>query len=105
MDSQTRKALVRKRAAVKSRMTHIKKYIDSLLDTVDMHDLNVRLHLLERLWEEYSAVQDQMEYNDDGDDDETQHHGLYREAVTETYCELRARIDRIISEDKTSKRR
>jgi len=101
MDSQARKALDRKRAAVKARMTHIKKYIDSLLDTVDMHDVNVRLHLLERVWEEYSAVQDQLEYSDD----ETQEHGLYREAVTETCCELRARIDRIISEDKTSKKR
>jgi len=49
MDSQTYKALVRKRAAVKARMTHIKKYIDSLPDTVDMHDVNVRLHLLEKV--------------------------------------------------------
>ena len=47
MDSQTRKALVRKQSAVKARMTHIKKYIDSLLDTVGMHDVNVGLQLLE----------------------------------------------------------
>jgi len=43
MDSQTPTALVRKRAAVKVKMTHIKKYIDSLPDTVDMRDVNVRL--------------------------------------------------------------
>jgi hypothetical protein len=98
MDSKTCKALVRKRAAVKARMTHNKKYIDSLPDTVDMHDINVRLQLLEKAWEEYNAVQDQLEYNDD-DDDEMQQHELDREAVTETCCELRARIDRIISED------
>jgi hypothetical protein len=49
------------------------------------------------VWEEYNAVQDQLEYNDD--DDETQQHGLDTEAFTETYCELRPRIDRIISED------
>ena len=30
-----------KKAAVKARMTHIKKYIDSLPNTVDMHDVNV----------------------------------------------------------------
>jgi len=71
-----------------------------LPDTVDMHDATVRLQLLEKVWEEYNAVQDQLEYNDD----ETQEHELDREAVTETYCELRARIDRIISEQ-TSKRR
>jgi hypothetical protein len=97
MVSQTRKALVRKRAAVKTRMTNIKKYIDRLPDTVDMHGVNVRLQLLENVWEEYNAVQDRLEYNDD---DETQQHELEREAVTETYCELRARIDRIISEDR-----
>ena len=99
MDSQTHKALVRKRAAVKARMTHIKKYIDSLLDTIDMHDVNVRLQLLEKAWEEYNAVQDQLEYNDD----ETQQHELDREAVTETYSELRARIDRMISEDRQAR--
>jgi hypothetical protein len=81
MDFQTRKALVRKRAAVKTKMTNIKKYIDSLPDTVEMHDVNVRLHLLEKVWEEYNVVQDQLEYNDD---DETQQHGLDREEVTET---------------------
>ena len=43
MDSQTRKALVRKRAAVKAKMTRIKKYTDSLPGTVDMHDVNVKL--------------------------------------------------------------
>jgi len=82
MDSQTHKAFVRKRAAVKARMRHIKKYIDSLLDTADVHDVNVRLQLLERVWEEFNAVQDQLEYNDD---DETQQHELDWEAVTETY--------------------
>jgi len=99
MDSQTRKALVRKKAAVKARMTHVKKYIDSLQDSVDMHDVNVRLQLLEKAWEEYSAVQDQLEYNDG----ETQRHELDREAFTETYCELRATIDRIISEDRRTR--
>jgi hypothetical protein len=49
-----------------------------------MHDVNVGLQLLERTWEEYSAVQDHLEYNDD--DDEMQLHELDREAVTETYC-------------------
>jgi hypothetical protein len=97
IDSQTRKKLVRKRAAIKATMTHIKKYINSLPDAVDIHDENVRLQLLGKQWEEYSAVQDQLEYSDD---DETQQHELDREAVTETYCELRARIDRIIPEDR-----
>jgi hypothetical protein len=73
MDSQTRKALVRKRATVNAIMTHIKKCIDSLPDTVDMHDVNVRLQLLQKAWEEYNAVQDQLEY---ADDDETQQHEL-----------------------------
>ena len=99
MDSQARKALVRKRAAVMARMTHIKKYVDSLPETVDMHDVNVRLQL-EKVWEEYNTVQDQLEYNDD---DETQEHELDREAVTETYCELRAKIDRIISEERQAR--
>jgi hypothetical protein len=97
MDSLKRKALVRKRAAVKARMTHIKKYIDSLPDSVDMHDVNVMLQLLEKVWEENNAVHDQLEYNDN---DETLQHELDREAFTEIYCELRARIDRIISEDR-----
>ena len=66
-------------------------------DTVDVHVVNVRLQLLEKVWEEYNAVQDQLEYNDD---DEAQQHELDREAFTETYCELRARVDRIISEDR-----
>jgi len=101
MDSLTRKALVIKRTAVKARMTHIKKYVDSLPETVDMHDLNVRLQLLKKAWEEYNAVQDRLEYNDD--DDETQQHELDREAVTEIYCELTARIDRIISEDRQAR--
>jgi hypothetical protein len=65
-------------------MTHIKKYVDSLPETVDRHDVNVRLQLLEKVWEEYNAVQDQLE----DDDDEMQQHELDREAVTETYCEL-----------------
>jgi len=81
-------------------MTHIKKYVDSLPETVDVHDVNVRQQLLEKMWEEYNAVQDQLEYNDD---DETQQHELDREAVTETYCELRARIDRIISKDRQAR--
>ena len=72
MDTQTRKALVRKRAAVKARMTHIKKYIDSLPDILDMHYVNVRLELLEKVWKEYNAIQDQLEWNDD----ETQQHEL-----------------------------
>jgi hypothetical protein len=83
MDSQTSKALVRKRAAVKTKMTHIKKYIDILPDTVDLHDVNVRLQLLEKVWKEYSVVQDQLEYNDDADD-ETQQHELDRETFKET---------------------
>jgi hypothetical protein len=87
MDSQTRKSLVRKRAAIKARMTHIKKYIDNLVDVVDMHDLNIGLQLLERVWEEYNTVQDQLEFTDD---DETQQHELDRETVTATYCELKA---------------
>jgi hypothetical protein len=57
VDSQTRKVLVRKRAAFQARMTHIKKYIDSLQDTVDMYDVNFRLQLLAKVWEEYNAVQ------------------------------------------------
>jgi hypothetical protein len=65
--------------------------------TLDIYDVNVRLQLFENVWEEYNAVQDQLGYNDD-DDDETQQHELDRGAFTETYCELRARIDRIISE-------
>jgi len=44
-------------------------------------------------------VQDRLEY----DDGETQQHELDREAVTEKYCELRARIDRIISEDRRAR--
>ena len=47
-----------------------------------------------------STVQDRLKYNDD---DERQQHELDREAVTETYCELRARIDRIISEDRQAR--
>jgi hypothetical protein len=100
MDSQTPKALVRKRAAVNARMMHIKKYIDSLQDTVDVDDVNVRLQLLEKLWKEYSVVEDQLGYNDD---DEMQQHRLDRGAFTETYCELRARIDRITSEDRRAR--
>jgi len=99
MDSQTHKSLIRKRAPIKAKMTNIKKYIDSLPDTVDMHAVNVRLQLLEKAWEEYNAVQDQLEY----DDDETQQHELDREAVTETYCELKARIDRMSSEDRRAR--
>jgi len=56
--------------------------------------------LLEKVWEEYSAVQNQLEYNDD---DEMQQHELDREAFTETYCELKARIDRMISEDRQAR--
>jgi hypothetical protein len=71
--------------------------------------------LLEKAWEEYSAVQDRLEYDDDDDDgggggdedddddDERQQPELDREAVTETYCELRARIDRMISEDRLTR--
>ena len=33
-----------------------------------MQDVNVRLQLLEKAWEEYNAVQDQLEYNDDNDE-------------------------------------
>jgi hypothetical protein len=99
MVSQTRKALVRNRAAIKARMTHIKKYINSLQDIVDVHDINVRLQL-EKVWEEYNSVQDQLEFNDD---DEMRQHELDREAVTETYCELRARIDRIMAEDRRAR--
>jgi hypothetical protein len=97
MDSQTRKTLVRKRAAVKARVTQIKKYIDNLQENVDVHNVNVRLQLLEKVWEEYNIVQDQLEYEDD---DEMQQHVLDREVFTETYCELRARIDRIIAHDR-----
>jgi hypothetical protein len=71
MDSKTRKTLVTKRAAIKARMSHIKKYIDSLQDIVDMHDVNVRLKVLEKVWEEYNDVQYQLEYNNDG---KTQQH-------------------------------
>ena len=100
MDSQTCKALFRKRAAVNARMMHIKKYIDSLQDTVDVDYVYVRLKLLEKLWEEYSAVEDQLGYNDDY---EMQQHRLDGGAFKETYCELRARIDRIISEDRLAR--
>ena len=55
------------------------------------------------MWKEYNGVQDQLEYNDDDDDDETQQLELDREAFTETYCGLRARIDRVISEYRRAK--
>jgi len=69
MDSQTRKLLVRKRASDNTKMTLIKKYIENLPHTVDIHDIAARLQLLESVLEEYSATQDQMEYQDN---DETQ---------------------------------
>jgi len=56
MDSQTRKALVTRGAAVKAKMMYIKKYIDSLPDTVGMHDVNIRLQFLEKVCEDYNAV-------------------------------------------------
>jgi hypothetical protein len=49
------------------------------------------------VWEECTTVQYQLEYNDD---DEMQQHELDRETVIETYCEMRATIDRIISKDR-----
>jgi len=48
------------------------------------------------VWKECTTAQYQLEYNDD----EMQQHELDREEVTETYCELRARTDRIISKDR-----
>jgi hypothetical protein len=51
MNSQTWKALMRNRAAVKSRVTQIKKYFDNLQENVDVLNANVRLHLLEKAWE------------------------------------------------------
>jgi polyribonucleotide nucleotidyltransferase len=95
--SQTRTAVLRKRAAVKAGVTQIKKYVDNLQENVDVHTVNFWLQLLEKVWEVYNAVQDQVEYEDD---DETQQHVLDREVFTETYCELRARIDRIIADDR-----
>lgn len=80
-------------------MTHIKKYIKSLQDTVDVHYVNVRLQLLEKVWEENNIVEYQLEYNDDDNNNEMQQHELDREAFTVTYCELRVRTDRIISDD------
>ena len=57
--------------------------------------------MLEKVWEEYNAIQDQLQYYYyDDDDDETQQHELDREAFTETHCELKARIDRMISQDR-----
>jgi hypothetical protein len=97
MDFQTCKALVRRRAGVKARVTQIKKYIDTSQENVDVHNVNVRLQLLQKVWEEYNAVLDQLEYEDD---DETQQNALDREVFTQTYCELRARIDRIIADDR-----
>ena len=40
---QTCKALMRKRAAVKARVTQMKKYIDNLQENVDVHNANVKL--------------------------------------------------------------
>jgi len=65
-----------------------------------MHDIPVRLQLLEMVWEEYNATQDQLEYQDDN---ETQQHELDRETFTEADCELKARIERLISEDRQAK--
>jgi hypothetical protein len=46
MDSQTRKPL-RKRASVKAIMCTVRNiYIDSLQETIDVHDENVRLQLI-----------------------------------------------------------
>ena len=67
---------------------------------MDLHDITHRLQLLERVWEEYSATQDQLEYQDDN---KIQQHELDRETFTETYCELKARIERMISEDRQAK--
>jgi hypothetical protein len=41
-----------KKAAVKTRITQIKKYFDDLQENVDAHNANVRLQLLEKAWEE-----------------------------------------------------
>ena len=84
-------------------MTHIKKYIDSLQKSVGLHRVNVRLNVLEKVWEEYNDAQDQLEYNDDDDDDETQQYEFDRDAFRETYYELSARIDRIISDDRRAR--
>jgi hypothetical protein len=53
--------------------------------------------MLDDRWEECNAVQGQL------DDDETQQLELDREAFTEAYCELRARIDRINSDDRQAR--
>lgn len=52
MNSQTWKALMRKKAAVKARVTQMKKYFDNLQKNVDVHNANVRLQFLEKAWEE-----------------------------------------------------
>jgi cupin superfamily acireductone dioxygenase involved in methionine salvage len=52
------------------------------------------------LWEEYSAVQDQLEFSDAG---EMQQHELDRKAFKETCCKLRASIERLISEDRRAR--
>jgi len=49
---------VRKTAVAKVKVTHIKKYINSMQESVDLHHVNVRLQVLENVWEEYNAVQD-----------------------------------------------
>jgi len=49
---------IRKRVAVKARMAHIKNTSTVCKNNVDLHDVNVRLQLLEKVWEEHNAVQD-----------------------------------------------
>jgi hypothetical protein len=44
---------MRKRVAVKARVTQIKKYFDNLQENVDVHNANFRLQLLEKAWEEW----------------------------------------------------
>jgi hypothetical protein len=97
MDSHTRKEVPRKRPAVKARVTQNKKYFDNLQEYVDVHNVNVRLQLVQKVWEEKNAVQNQLQYNDG---DETQQYGLHRKVFTEIYCDLTARIARLIEDDR-----
>jgi hypothetical protein len=97
MNSPKLKIFGRRRTVIKVRMTHFKNYIDNLEGIVDMHDLNVRLHLLENVLEEYNTLQYQLEFNDDN---ERQKYALDRKTVTETYCELTKKIDTMILEDR-----
>ena len=101
METSEHNRLIKQRAIVKGSLTRIGKFVDQFTTGQDVHALQTRLERLPSIWEDFMAVQDKLELDDD--DENCESHANEREFFENTFFNLKAKVNNLIEVSHSSR--